>query len=329
MASVAPTVTSTSVSGSSSRPYQAALVRGHGLAQLGDALRWAGTGCGPSRMAATATSRSSSGPSVSGKPWPRLTEPVASGQLGHGGEDRRGEGLQAPGQMRVPCCHRDDRTNGDVARLSSGRTVLSIANYNMHCGMDGWGRPYDYLGCDRRARRRRHRARGGLDGRGRRRAAARRRRRPGISATRSWRTRSARGGASGPSPDAAATWSARRPVADRNRALYMDGVRPLSARRADPGRAGRRPSPGPWGIAVLVRPELPIEATRLVPMTHPAGRPRPAGRDRGRPHGGRPADLGGGHPHVAPALWARTATGPSCAGSCGPRPGPTRCWPAT
>src|ERR1700689_5151745 len=24
-------------------------------------------------------------------------------------------------------------------------TVLSIANYNMHCGMDGWGRPYDYL----------------------------------------------------------------------------------------------------------------------------------------------------------------------------------------
>jgi endonuclease/exonuclease/phosphatase family metal-dependent hydrolase len=23
--------------------------------------------------------------------------------------------------------------------------VLSVANYNMHCGMDGWGRPYDYL----------------------------------------------------------------------------------------------------------------------------------------------------------------------------------------
>src|SRR5271170_159118 len=26
-----------------------------------------------------------------------------------------------------------------------GATVLSIANYNMHCGMDGWGRPYDYV----------------------------------------------------------------------------------------------------------------------------------------------------------------------------------------
>ena len=24
-------------------------------------------------------------------------------------------------------------------------TVLSIANFNMHCGMDGWGRPYDYV----------------------------------------------------------------------------------------------------------------------------------------------------------------------------------------
>ncbi len=23
--------------------------------------------------------------------------------------------------------------------------MLSIANYNMHCGMDGWGRPYDYV----------------------------------------------------------------------------------------------------------------------------------------------------------------------------------------
>ena len=47
--------------------------------------------------------------------------------------------------MRVPRCHRDDRTCGDQRRLSSGRTVLSIANYNMHCGMDGWGRPYDYV----------------------------------------------------------------------------------------------------------------------------------------------------------------------------------------
>ncbi len=44
-------------------------------------------------------------------------------QLGHGGEDGRGEGLQPPAELRVPgCrCHRDDGTNGVVARLSSGR----------------------------------------------------------------------------------------------------------------------------------------------------------------------------------------------------------------
>src|SRR5579863_127629 len=35
---------------------------------------------------------------------------------------------------------------GDSGRLTSAPTVLTVANYNMHCGMDGWGRPYDYLG---------------------------------------------------------------------------------------------------------------------------------------------------------------------------------------
>ena len=76
MASVAPTVTSTSVSGSRSRPYQARWCaatarRSSGMPALG------GYWLCPSRMAATASSRSSSGPSVSGKPWPRLTAPVA------------------------------------------------------------------------------------------------------------------------------------------------------------------------------------------------------------------------------------------------------------
>ena len=23
--------------------------------------------------------------------------------------------------------------------------MLTVTNYNMHCGMDGWGRPYDYV----------------------------------------------------------------------------------------------------------------------------------------------------------------------------------------
>ncbi len=76
MASVAPTVTRTSVSASSSRPYQA---------RWWAATAWRSSGMPPpggywfrpSRMAATAISRSSSGPSVSGKPCPRLTAPVS------------------------------------------------------------------------------------------------------------------------------------------------------------------------------------------------------------------------------------------------------------
>ena len=34
---------------------------------------------------------------------------------------------------------------GDSGRLWSARIVLTVTNYNMHCGMDGWGRPYDYV----------------------------------------------------------------------------------------------------------------------------------------------------------------------------------------
>ena len=67
MASVAPTVTRTSVLGSSSMSYQsrwcaATASRSSGMPWLG------GYWLRPSRMAVTATSRSSSGPSVSGKP---------------------------------------------------------------------------------------------------------------------------------------------------------------------------------------------------------------------------------------------------------------------
>ena len=49
-------------------------------------------------------------------------------------------------------------------------------------------------------------------------------------------------------------------------ALYMDGVRPVSAHVQTLSR-WQEAEQGSWGIAVLVRPELPIEATRLVPMS--------------------------------------------------------------
>ena len=77
MASVAPAVTSTSVSGSYSSPYHfawcsAMAARSSGIPGPG------GYWLCPARMAATAASSTSGGPSASGKPWPRLIEPVAT-----------------------------------------------------------------------------------------------------------------------------------------------------------------------------------------------------------------------------------------------------------
>src|SRR5271154_1591978 len=103
-------------------------------------------------MASTAISLSSSGPSVSGKPWPRLTDLVARAS-----SDMVAKIVVVKGcSRRVRCAS----PAADVAtamivpvaiRLAYRRperergTVLSIANYNMHCGMDGWGRRYDYV----------------------------------------------------------------------------------------------------------------------------------------------------------------------------------------
>ena len=269
-------------------------------------------------MAATATSRSSSGPSVSGKPWPRFTEPVAAAS-----SDMVAKIVVVKGRSRrvrydVPGSHRDDRTNGDFGRLWSGRTVLSIANYNMHCGMDGWGRPYDYVGAVRaldadvivleEAWTSEGDAGGGQA------AEAARALGYQLAAHTMGRGRRIR-----PQPDAPGTWRARAMWADENKALYMDGVRPLPERVRALAR-WQEAEPGTLGIAVLVRPDLPMEATRLVHMRRAARRPRPAGRPGGRPHGGRGADIGGGHPHGAPALRLAPQLGRTAAPAADRRP---------
>ena len=164
---------------------------------------------------------------------------------------------------------------------------------------------------DRRARCRRHRARGGLGGRGDdaggQAAEAARHLGYQVVAQHPRRGRRIR-----PQPDAATSWSRGRASRDRNRALYMDGM------RAQPGegpgygalaggRTGQRGHrrPGPT--------RAPDRGDARPAHERPAGRPRPAGRHRGRPDGRRPADLGGGYPHVAPALRLARATWPSCA----------------
>ena len=57
----------------------------------------------------------------------------------------------------------------------------------------------------------------------------------------------------------------------------MDGVRPVSARVQKLER-WQEAEKGTWGIAVLVRPSLPIESTRVLPMRTLAYRPCEPGR---------------------------------------------------
>jgi endonuclease/exonuclease/phosphatase family metal-dependent hydrolase len=142
--------------------------------------------------------------------------------------------------------------------------VLNVANYNMHCGMDGWGRPYDYVA-----------AIGSLDA-------------DVIVLEEAWASEGAALGQAEEAaralgfevrmhvlgegrrirPQAAAedTWVARPSWAERNRALYMDGLRPMPQSTQTMAR-WQEAERGSWGIAVLVRPTMPIEDTRLVHMS--------------------------------------------------------------
>jgi endonuclease/exonuclease/phosphatase family metal-dependent hydrolase len=143
-------------------------------------------------------------------------------------------------------------------------TVLSIANFNMHCGMDGWGRRYDYVAAiasldadivvleetwtadgdggdgqaERAARDLGYQVVAQLIGEGRR-----------IR----------------PQPDADDRWIAQPSMRDRNRALYIDGVRPVN-RGVQSLNRWQEAETGSMGIAVLVRPNLPIEASRILEL---------------------------------------------------------------
>ena len=142
--------------------------------------------------------------------------------------------------------------------------MLSVANYNMHCGMDGWGRPYDYIAAIE-----------SLDA-------------DVIVLEEAWTPEGAAVGQADEAaralgfevrthdlgagrrirPQAAAddAWGAKPPWAEQNRALYMDGLRPMPQSTQTLAR-WQEAERGSWGIAVLVRPTLPIEATRLVHMS--------------------------------------------------------------
>ncbi len=142
--------------------------------------------------------------------------------------------------------------------------MLSIANYNMHCGMDGWGRPYDYvaaiasLAADVIVLEEAWTT-GGDDSGGQAAEVARRLGYQHIAHA------IGEGRRIRPQPGAPDTWIAQPPWRNANRALYMDGVRPLKPAVRKLAR-WKEAEPGAMNIAVLVRPELPMEATRVVPL---------------------------------------------------------------
>jgi len=139
-----------------------------------------------------------------------------------------------------------------------------VANFNMHCGMDGWGRPFDYVASIR-----------GLDA-------------DVIVLEEAWTPEGAEMGQAQeaaaalgyqivaqvlghgrrirPQPGAPDTWRARSFWADNNRILFMDGVRPQPDRVRAMAR-WQEAEPGNWSLAALVRPELPIESSRLLHLS--------------------------------------------------------------
>ena len=177
--------------------------------------------------------------------------------------------------------------------------MLSIANYNMHCGMDGWGRPYDYVA-----------AIAALDA-------------DVIVLEEAWTVAGDEGGGQSaevsrdlgyqivahtlgegrrirPQPATTDSWLTRPIWKLENKALYMDGVRPVSARVKEMPR-WQEAEQGTWGIAILVRPELEDRGDAGAADADVAYRPRDAGGRGGGRDGVGAADLGGGHPHVASA----------------------------
>jgi endonuclease/exonuclease/phosphatase family metal-dependent hydrolase len=160
--------------------------------------------------------------------------------------------------------HPDDRTNRVWGNLGSGTTVLSIANFNMHCGIDGWGRPYDYaasitsLGTDVIVLEEVWTHEGASDSQAEEVAHL-----LGLQVV---SHQLGEGRRIRPQPDATDSWMPRPVTAKQNWPLLFDGVRPLSKEILESSR-WREGEPGRTGVAVLVRPDFPIQATRVLPMS--------------------------------------------------------------
>jgi endonuclease/exonuclease/phosphatase family metal-dependent hydrolase len=143
--------------------------------------------------------------------------------------------------------------------------VLTVANFNLHAGIDGWGRPFDpvaacaLLDADVLVLQEcwTNDAEGPGSGQAEQIAAA-----LGYHVV---TCTLAEGRRPRPHPAATASWMPRLGFRANTRSLYVSGVQPLpkaelAARRYQEGEPGR------WGIAVLTRTELAVEKTQILPL---------------------------------------------------------------
>ena len=141
--------------------------------------------------------------------------------------------------------------------------MLTVANFNMHAGVDGWGRPYDPIavcatfGADVLVLEESwtYDADGPGSGHAERIAAA-----LGYQVV---TCPLASGRLAPPHPDATARWLPRMGFRAERRALYVSSVSPLPARELASARY-RTAQPGTWGIAVLTRGGLVVEGSQTL-----------------------------------------------------------------
>jgi endonuclease/exonuclease/phosphatase family metal-dependent hydrolase len=141
--------------------------------------------------------------------------------------------------------------------------VLTVANFNMHAGVDGWGRPFDPIAAcatfDADVIVLEESWTSDADGPGSGQAER-------IAAALGYQVVTcslADGRVSLPHPGATARWLPRLGLRADNRALYVSGVRPFPARELASARY-QAAQPGTWGIAVLTRGDLVAEGSHIV-----------------------------------------------------------------
>jgi endonuclease/exonuclease/phosphatase family metal-dependent hydrolase len=150
--------------------------------------------------------------------------------------------------------------------------VLTVANFNMHAGVDGWGRPFDPIAAcaalEADVLVLEEAWTSDSEGPGSGQAEQ-------IAAALGYQVVTctlAMGRLGHPHPLATARWMPRLGFRASMRALYVSSVRPLPAAETASARY-QQGRPGSWGIAVLTRGELEVEASRVLRLA-------PLARDR-------------------------------------------------